>query len=89
MGALVRCITAVLLYGLAACTSENPIYPSLPIKLIVPFPAGGSSDLIARVVSERASRALGQQIVIENRLGAGGKVSTESAARGIPAGELK
>jgi tripartite-type tricarboxylate transporter receptor subunit TctC len=86
MGALVRCITAVLLCSLAACTSEITNYPSHPIKFIVPFPAGGSSDLIARVVSERASRALGKQIVIENRPGAGGNVGTESAARAAPDG---
>jgi len=76
---------ALLLFVVAACGKEQA-YPARPVNLIVPFPAGGSSDLIARVVSERAGRALGQQIVIENRPGAGGNIGTEAAARAAPDG---
>ena len=79
------CAAALLLVFVAACGKEQT-YPARPVNLIVPFPAGGSSDLIARVVSERAGRALGQQIVIENRPGAGGNVGTEVAARATPDG---
>lgn len=79
------CAAALLLVFIAACGKEQP-YPARPVNLIVPFPAGGSSDLIARVVSERAGRALGQQIVIENRPGAGGNIGTEAAARAAPDG---
>jgi tripartite-type tricarboxylate transporter receptor subunit TctC len=86
MGKTLRCVAAALLCCIAACSGENAKYPSRPVTLIVPFPAGGSSDMIARVVSERASRALGQQIVIENRAGAGGNIGTEAAARAIPDG---
>ncbi|MGH8679739.1 MAG: Bug family tripartite tricarboxylate transporter substrate binding protein [Burkholderiales bacterium] len=74
-------IAAAGIVALAAACTQETNYPSRPIRLIVPFPAGGSSDIIARVVSESASRVLGQQIVIENRAGAGGNVGTESAAR--------
>ncbi len=80
-----RCAAALLLVFVAACGKEQA-YPARPVNLIVPFPAGGSSDLIARVVSERAGRALGQQIVIENRPGAGGNIGTEAAARAAPDG---
>jgi len=79
------CAAALLLVFIAACGKEQ-VYPARPVNLIVPFPAGGSSDLIARVVSERAGRALGQQIVIENRPGAGGNIGTEAAARAAPDG---
>ena len=80
MRVLLGGMAAVLLLCAAAC-SEESAYPSRPVRLIVPFPAGGSSDLIARTVSERAARALGHQIVIDNRPGAGGNIGTEAAAR--------
>ena len=75
-----RCAAALLFVVAAACGRDQG-YPARPVNLIVPFPPGGSSDLIARVISERAGRALGQQIVIENRPGAGGNIGTEAAAR--------
>jgi tripartite-type tricarboxylate transporter receptor subunit TctC len=75
-----RLAAAAAAMFLSAC-AEDTTYPSRPIRLIVPFPAAGSSDLIARTISERASRALGQQIVIDNRPGAGGNIGTEAGAR--------
>ncbi|HEX7812579.1 MAG TPA: tripartite tricarboxylate transporter substrate binding protein [Burkholderiales bacterium] len=82
MGAIVRFgIASLQLLVLSACSSPETTFPSKPVTLIVPFPAAGSSDLLARVISERAARALGQPIVIENRPGAGGNVGTEAAAR--------
>ena len=61
-------------------------YPSRPITMIVPFPAGGGTDVIARIVSEHMSRTLGQPIVIENIAGAGGTTGTARAARADPNG---
>jgi tripartite-type tricarboxylate transporter receptor subunit TctC len=61
-------------------------YPSRPIVLIVPFPPGGSTTVMARNVSDKMSVALGQQIVIENRGGAGGTIGTRSAAKTEPDG---
>jgi tripartite-type tricarboxylate transporter receptor subunit TctC len=69
------------LLALAGCGSDDASFPSRPVTLIVPFPAAGSSDILARLVSERAERSLGQPIVIENRPGAGGNIGTELAAR--------
>lgn len=80
MGGYAR-IAAVCLLALAAACAEDTNYPSRPVRLIVPFPAGGSSDIIARLVSARAAQVLGQQIIIENRAGAGGNIGTEAAAR--------
>lgn len=61
-------------------------YPSRPVTLIVPFVAGGSSDIIARAVARRLEGELGQQIVIENRGGASGAVGTAAAAKAAPDG---
>ena len=61
-------------------------YPSKPIRLIVAFPAGGSTDIIGRLVGQRLSQSLGQQVIIDNRGGAGGTIGTEIAARANPDG---
>ena len=61
-------------------------YPTKPVRLIIPYPAGGSTDNIARPLAERLSRAFGQQFVIENRGGAGGTLGAEAAAKAAPDG---
>jgi tripartite-type tricarboxylate transporter receptor subunit TctC len=61
-------------------------YPAKPIRLVVPFPAGESVDTIARLVAQQWSVALGQQIVIDNRGGAGGTIGSEAVARAAPDG---
>src|SRR5688572_18160523 len=61
-------------------------YPSRPITLIVPFPAGGQSDLVARLVTSKMVPKLGQQIVVENRGGAGGNIAAGAAAKAEPDG---
>lgn len=61
-------------------------YPTRPISLVVPFPAGGITDNIGRVVAAQLSERLGQQIVVENKPGAGGSLAAEQAARAAPDG---
>jgi len=61
-------------------------YPTKPIRLIVPYPPGGGTDVIARIVQERFQSQLGQPIVIENRGGAAGSIGTETAAKSAPDG---
>ena len=76
----------------AASASAQPAatgtgnWPSRAIHMIVPFPAGSSPDLIARVLSEKLASALGQPVVVENRLGAGGNLGTALIARAAPDG---
>jgi tripartite-type tricarboxylate transporter receptor subunit TctC len=61
-------------------------WPARPIRFIVPFPAGGSTDVGARLIADQLTRTLGQQIVVENRSGASGNVGFEAAARSAPDG---
>jgi tripartite-type tricarboxylate transporter receptor subunit TctC len=56
-------------------------YPSRPVRIIVPYPPGGGTDIIARLIGQRLSERLGQQFVIENRLGVGGNIGTEAVMR--------
>jgi len=56
-------------------------YPDRPIRVIVPFPAGGGGDILARTVMGKVAEVLGQTIVIDNRAGAGGNIGTTAAAR--------
>jgi tripartite-type tricarboxylate transporter receptor subunit TctC len=79
LAALVSC----LLPGSVAAQSS---YPSRPVKMIVPFAAGGSTDLIARVVAEQLRKELGQPVIIENRGGAAGAIGTEEVAKSAPDG---
>jgi len=73
---------ALLLASLSAPLSRAQTFPSRPITLVVPFPAGGGNDALARLVAERMSKTLGQQVVVENRGGAGGTIATRAVAKG-------
>jgi len=61
-------------------------YPERPMRLIIPFPAGGGSDSVGRIVGQKLGERLGQQVVIDNRAGAGGSIGTEAAVRATPDG---
>jgi tripartite-type tricarboxylate transporter receptor subunit TctC len=75
---------AALLLALPITQAQD--YPNRPITLVVPYAAGGGNDAMARIVAERMSKTLGQQIVIENRGGAGGTIATRAVARAAPDG---
>ena len=80
-------IAAALLSLLAApLAAQAQSWPNRPIHFIVPFPAGGSTDLAARVIGEHLSRTLGQQVVIENKSGANGNIGMELVAKSAPDG---
>src|SRR5690349_6777244 len=69
-------------YGVAAAQP----YPSKPIRVISPFPPGGSVDLVARMFAPKLSDLLGQQVIVDDRPGASGNIGTELAARAAPDG---
>ena len=76
----------LLALGLVATAADAQTYPSRPVKVIVPFPPGGTTDIVARLVAERLGPQLGQPAVIENRAGAGGAVGAAEIARAAPDG---
>jgi len=84
---VVRFCTALLAFSLmAAASARSEDWPTRPIRFIVPFPAGGSTDVSARIVAEFLSRHLGYQVYVENRSGANGNIGIEAAARSTPDG---
>jgi tripartite-type tricarboxylate transporter receptor subunit TctC len=83
---LAACGTLAALVSAAAGTAAAQSYPARPITLVVPFAPGGSASTAARSVADKMSETLGQQIVIDNRGGAGGTVATRSVAKAAPDG---
>src|SRR5438034_5430348 len=81
---MIRLLAAVLLFA-SGPASPQP-YPVKPVKLIVPFAPGGGNDVIGRFIAQKLTTTLGQQVVVENRAGAGGLVGVEAGIRAAPDG---
>jgi tripartite-type tricarboxylate transporter receptor subunit TctC len=79
-------LSFALLLLVAAATAAAQSYPTHPVRMIVPYAAGGASDVTARIVAAGLSERLKQQIVVENRTGAGGAIGAEAAAKAAPDG---
>jgi len=72
----------------AAWAQPEAAFPARALRMIVPWPPGGSTDALARILAQRMSASLGQQIIVDNRGGAGGNIGTALAARGTPDGHV-
>jgi tripartite-type tricarboxylate transporter receptor subunit TctC len=80
MGMWLRRAVALLLVTLASVAAAQG-YPARPVRLIIPFPPGGSNDIVGRMIAAQLGERLGQQMVVDNRGGAGGTIGTELAAK--------
>ncbi len=79
-------LCALLSFALAHGGAAAQSYPTKPIRLIVPFAAGGGSDVVGRVVAQKLGERLGQQVLVENRPGAGGSIGADQVAKAAPDG---
>ena len=77
---------AALLAAFLAASAFAQGYPSRTVRIVVPYGPGGPTDIVARVLAQKMSESMGQSVIVENRLGAGGVVGTESVARAAPDG---
>ena len=77
---------ALPLLAAPAVLGAQPAWPSQPVRLIVPFLAGGATDVTARVLAERLGQALGQPFIVDNRGGAGGNIGADQVAKADPDG---
>ena len=93
-GAMVRRLAIIVLAGAAyagpsfgqGSSAKGDAYPTKPVRLIIPWPAGGGTDIVARIIIQKMSENVGQTFVIDNRAGASGIIGTELAARSLPDG---
>ena len=81
---LVCCLCAAMAAFHGATLAQG--YPVKPVRLIVPFPAGGATDIVARLVAQKLTESLGQQVIVDNRGGAGGTIGSDNAAKSPPDG---
>ncbi|HZN24799.1 MAG TPA: tripartite tricarboxylate transporter substrate-binding protein, partial [Burkholderiales bacterium] len=86
LAAVVAAALALVLSATASSAPSAQAYPERPIRMIVPFPAGGPTDIVARTIAQRLTEALGQTVVVDNRGGANGVIAQTLAARAAPDG---
>lgn len=83
----ITCLKALMAAALLGGVSlAHAVFPEKPVKIVVPFPPGGTTDVVARVIAPKVSALLGQLVVIENKGGAGGTIATEAVAKSPPDG---
>jgi len=83
---MLKSLAILTLVALSALKADAQTWPDKPVKIIVPYSAGGGTDLVARVTADRLGDALGQRFIVENRPGAGGMIGAEAVAKSPPDG---
>jgi tripartite-type tricarboxylate transporter receptor subunit TctC len=83
---VIRAFIAAAVFASSASVVHAQSYPTRPVRLIIPFSPGGAADVPGRIIAERLTQAMGQQVVVENRPGAGSTIGSEAAARAAPDG---
>jgi len=83
---MLRTLAVAAALALSTLHATAQTYPNRPVTLVVPFPPGGSTTIVARIVADRMAEALGQPIVVDNRGGAGGTIGTRAVAKSLPDG---
>jgi tripartite-type tricarboxylate transporter receptor subunit TctC len=81
-----RCCALLVAASVASSVATAQTYPDRPIKLVIPYPAGAGIDIVARMIAPRVSEGMGQQIVVENRAGAGAIIGVDAVAKAAPDG---
>jgi tripartite-type tricarboxylate transporter receptor subunit TctC len=84
---IILLLVCSLLCGVSAAIAHAEGYPSRPVRMLVPYPAGGGADFIGRLLAQGLSERLGQQVFVDNRSGAGGTIGTTFAAKAAPDGQ--
>jgi len=85
-GAIARCVTAAMLVFLAASAFAQQVYPAKPVRVISPYPAGGTTDILARMVGAKLTESWGQQVIVDNRPGGNTIIGSEAMVRSPPDG---
>src|SRR4051794_10411388 len=79
-------LALLVVLGLFSSIAGAQAYPSKPVKVVIPYPAGSTPDIVGRTVSDHLQKALGQPFVVENRTGAAGNIGTDAVAKSAPDG---
>ena len=85
----VKILLAVVFSLVFIGPAQPQTYPNRPIRIIVPFPAGDAADILARLVGQKLTEHLGQQVIVDNRAGASGQLGLDLAARAAPDGYIR